>query len=52
LIRVGALPEDYDFEAHKELVLMQPGDVPVTSVDTSYWSVILALNRVQVCGTD
>lgn len=29
------LPEDYDFEAHKELVAMQPGDVPVTYADTS-----------------
>ena len=29
------LPEDYDFEAHKELVPMQPGDVPVTYADTS-----------------
>ena len=35
LIAVGVLPEDYDFEAHKELVPMQPGDVPVTYADTS-----------------
>ena len=35
LIRSGVLPEDYDFEAHKELVPMQPGDVPVTYADTS-----------------
>lgn len=35
LIRAGVLPEDYDFEAHKELVAMQPGDVPVTFADTS-----------------
>ncbi len=35
LIRAGVLPEDYDFEAHKELVPMQPGDVPVTYADTS-----------------
>ena len=35
LIRVGVLPADYDFEAHKELVPMQPGDVPVTYADTS-----------------
>lgn len=35
LVRAGALPEDYDFEAHKELVAMQPGDVPVTYADTS-----------------
>ena len=35
LIRAGVLPEDYDFEAHKELVAMQPGDVPVTYADTT-----------------
>ena len=35
LIAAGVLPEDYDFEAHKELVPMQPGDVPVTYADTS-----------------
>lgn len=35
LIRAGVLPENYDFEAHKELVPMQPGDVPVTYADTS-----------------
>ena len=35
LIRAAVLPEDYDFEAHKELVPMQPGDVPVTFADTS-----------------
>lgn len=34
LIRAGVLPENYDFEAHKELVPMQPGDVPVTYADT------------------
>ena len=33
LIRAGVLPPDYDFEAHKELVPMQPGDVPVTYAD-------------------
>lgn len=33
LIRAGVLPADYDFEAHKELVAMQPGDVPVTYAD-------------------
>ena len=33
LIRAGVLPEDYDFESHKELVPMQPGDVPVTYAD-------------------
>lgn len=35
LIRAKVLPEDYDFEAHKELVPMQPGDVPVTYADTT-----------------
>ena len=35
LVSAGVLPEDYDFEAHKELVPMQPGDVPVTYADTS-----------------
>ena len=34
LIRAGVLPKDYDFEAHKELVPMQPGDVPITYADT------------------
>ena len=35
LIRAGVLPEDYDFEAHKEIVPMQPGDVPITYADTT-----------------
>jgi len=35
LVRAGVLPSDYDFEAHKELVPMQAGDVPVTYADTS-----------------
>lgn len=35
LIRAGVLSPDYDFEAHKELVPMQPGDVPITFADTS-----------------
>lgn len=35
LIRAGVLPQDYDFDAHKELVPMQPGDVLVTYADTS-----------------
>lgn len=35
LVRAGVLPENYDFEAHKELVPMQPGDVPITYADTS-----------------
>ena len=34
LVRAGVLPDDYDFEAHKKLVPMQPGDVPVTYADT------------------
>ena len=34
LVRAGVLPEDYDFEAHIELVGMQPGDVPVTYADS------------------
>ncbi len=34
LVRAGVLPKDYDFEAHKKLVPMQPGDVPVTYADT------------------
>jgi len=34
LVRAGVLPADYDFEPHKELVPMQPGDVPVTFADT------------------
>ena len=35
LVRAGILPEDYDFNSHKELVPMQPGDVPVTYADTT-----------------
>lgn len=35
LISAGVLPEDYDFESHKELVAMQPGDVPITYADTT-----------------
>lgn len=35
LVRAGVLPKDYDFDAHKELVTMQPGDVPVTYADTT-----------------
>lgn len=35
LVRAGVLPKDYDFEAHKQLVPMQPGDVPITYADTS-----------------
>lgn len=35
LVNAGVLPKDYDFEAHKRLVPMQPGDVPITYADTS-----------------
>ena len=35
LINAGVLPKDYDFEAHKELVPMQAGDVPITYADTT-----------------
>lgn len=35
LLRAGVLPQDYDFDAHKELVPMQPGDVPTTYADTT-----------------
>lgn len=35
LLDAGVLPKDYDFDSHKELVAMQPGDVPVTYADTS-----------------
>lgn len=35
LVRAGVLPKEYDFEAHKELVAMQPGDVPITYADTT-----------------
>lgn len=34
LVRAGVLPQDFDFEAHKQLVPMQPGDVPITYADT------------------
>ena len=35
LVRAGVLPQDYDFEAHRELVGMQPGDVPITYADST-----------------
>jgi len=35
LVLAGVLPSDYDFDAHKELVPMQPGDVPITFADTT-----------------
>ena len=35
LVRAGVLPSDYDFESHKELVAMQPGDVPITYADST-----------------
>ena len=43
LIRAGVLPQDYDFDAHKELVPMQPGDVPVTYADTSAVEAVIEL---------
>lgn len=49
LLRAGVLPADYDFEAHKKLVPMQPGDVPVTYADTTPLERDLALNRVRRC---
>ena len=35
LVRAGVLPQDFDFEAHKQLVPMQPGDVPTTYADAT-----------------
>ena len=35
LVRAGVLPEDFDFESHKKLVPMQPGDVPTTYADAT-----------------
>lgn len=35
LVRAGVLPDNYDFEGHRELVGMQPGDVPITYADSS-----------------
>ena len=35
LVRAGVLPSDYDFQSHRELVGMQPGDVPVTYADST-----------------
>ena len=49
LLRAGVLPADYDFEAHKKLVPMQPGDVPVTYADTTPLERTLALNRAHRC---
>lgn len=50
LLRAGVLPADYDFEAHKKLVPMQPGDVPVTYADTTPLErATLALNRAHRC---
>ena len=45
LVRAQVLPSDYDFDAHKELVPMQPGDVPVTYADTSALEHDSALNH-------
>ena len=35
LVEYGILPQDYDFEAHRKLVAMQPGDVPITYADST-----------------
>ena len=48
LLRAGVLPSDYNFEAHKELVAMQPGDVPVTYADTSVLEADFGFNQVLV----
>ena len=48
LIQAKVLPEDYDFEAHKKLVPMQPGDVPVTYAVRQRWRQILDLSQVRV----
>lgn len=48
LIRAGVLPEDYDFEANKKLVPMQPGDVPITYADTMALERDFGFNGVQV----
>ena len=50
LVRAGVLPEDYDFEAHKKLVPMQPGDVPVTMRTPPLWSGISASGPTPLCG--
>lgn len=52
LIRTGVLPENYDFEAHKKLVPMQPGDVPVTYADTSALERDFDFKPVRLCVTD
>ena len=50
LIAAGVLPEDYDFEAHKKLVSMQPGDVPVTYADTTPLEEDFGFRRIHLCG--
>ena len=52
LIRAEVLPADYDFEAHKELVPMQPGDVPVTYADCEPLQRDYGFNRIPRCGKD
>ena len=52
LIRAKVLPEDYDFAAHKELVPMQAGDVPITYADTSALERDLASSQIPACGKD
>ena len=49
LLRAGVLPADYDFEAHKKLVPMQPGDVPVTYADTTPLERDFGFKRVRRC---
>ena len=48
LIRAEVLPKDYDFEAHKELVPMQPGDVEITYAEQVHWKMILDLSQIQL----
>ena len=52
LVRAGVLPADYDFDAHKELVPMQPGDVPVTYADTTALERDLDLSLTRHCVKD
>ena len=52
LVRAGILPANYAFEAHKELVPMQPGDVPVTYADTTPLSTTLGSSHRHSLGTD
>lgn len=47
-IRAEVLPEDYDFEAHKKLIAMQPGDMPITYANTSALERDYGLNQTLV----